>query len=223
MNKSLIVTDFLNAEYRAYLATTKYGCEPFIIGEFTLVPTEMCFIQYMPIKMPHSDIRMPKNLAWTQPLLDYVMFEDNDYVYITAKHMFVTPDNMGNRGGWHTDGFGTPDINYSWVDIQPTEYAVQDFQITEDDIISLQEMEAQVRPECIIRPPENALVLMDKHCVHRVPDLQGKINQPILRTFVRFSVSRDQYNMFGNAHNPLFGYEWEMQKRKADRNNTAKY
>lgn len=196
-----------------------FGTAPVLLGEIELNPTEMCFVQYMPIAMKGcSELRVPEGLKWVLPLLDKITFDLGDeYVYLTAKHMFVTPENMGNRGGWHTDGFGTADLNYAWVDKAPTEYCVQPFSITPDDTLSLYEMEVQVDPTNITTYGDNMLVLIDQHVVHRVPvgTFAG------LRTFVRFSTSQDQYNMYGNAHNPLFDYKWDMKPRAVDRNTTA--
>lgn len=200
-------------------ASPDFGAAPVMLGTVELDPTEMCFVQYMPIAMPGvNEIRIPKGLQWVQPLLDRIDFTPgHEYMYLTAKHMFVTPTNMGNRGGWHTDGFGTIDLNYAWADKAPTEFCVQPFNITPDDARSLYEMEVQADSTNIKTYDENSLLLIDQHVVHRVPvsDFAG------LRTFVRFSLSPDKYNMCGNAHNPLFDYDWPMQKRASDRNNTA--
>lgn len=198
----------------------KYGKAPISLANIELNPTEMCFVQYMPIRFPdieYEDIRIPKGLRWTRPLLNHVSWRAEDYIYLTAKHFWVSPENMGNRQGWHTDGFGTTDMNYVWCDYLPTEFCVQDFNITQDDTISLREFEAQARAENIVTYPDNELMLIDPFTVHRVPE----VDRGGLRTFVRFSVSPDIYNMHGNAVNPLFDYDWPMKPRTIQRNNTS--
>lgn len=198
----------------------KYGAEPIVITSGELKPGEMCFVQYLPIKMPGSlEIRIPRSLEWVTPLMDFVDFGLGDHVYLTAKNMFVTPDNMGNRPGWHTDGFGTNDRNWIWCNRDHTEICVQDFSIREDHDLSLIDMAEQAQEENVRAYPDNTFLLCDDKVVHRVP--VGK--QPGFRTFVRFSVSPDRYNLFGNAHNDLFHYNWEMQPRDLERNHTSKY
>ncbi len=217
---SEVLREWLAVKLRPETAPSPgFGTAPVLLGKVELNPTEMCFVQYMPIAMKGcSELRIPEGLKWVTPLLDHITFDLGDeYVYLTAKHMFVTPENMGNRGGWHTDGFGTDDLNYAWVDRAPTEYCVQPFSITPDDTLSLYEMEVQVDPSNITTYGDNMLMLIDQHVVHRVPvgTFAG------LRTFVRFSTSQDQYNMYGNAHNQLFDYKWDMKPRAVDRNTTA--
>lgn len=197
----------------------RYGSEPVQLALVELAPSEMCLTQYMPIIMPDCGPvpRIPYGLQWVLPLMEFIQFSAKDYVYLTAKHMWVTPENMGNRAGWHTDGFGTNDINYAWCDRDPTEFCIQDFNLTDDCDLSLSEMEEQARPECIVTYPENMLLRLDQFNVHRVP-VHAHAGW---RTFVRFSVSPDRYDLHGNAHNPLFDYNWEMQPRKALRNHTS--
>jgi len=133
------------------MKVSNYGEAPVVIGQYNLDPKEMCFVQYLPIGMSSKEklsfeVRIPNNLKWTWPIVEQIVeyFGDN-YVYLTVKHLYVTSNNMGNRPGWHTDGFGTDDINYIWCDRYPTEFCVQEFKITEDCDASLKEMEAQAR------------------------------------------------------------------------------
>lgn len=205
----------------------KYGQEPTVIGRFNLVPEEMCFIQYLPIGMAESEgsvkhLRLPKNSEWCYPLIKAAIqkeggFNLGDYVYLTVKHLYVTPSNMGNRPGWHSDGFGTDDINYIWCDKYPTEFCIQDFNITEDCETSLKEMESQAKEENIKIYSENTLLRLDKYNIHRTP-LVGEG----YRTFVKISISKNRYNLKGNAHNYLFDYDWDMVVRSDIRNHPSK-
>lgn len=203
------------------MKVNKYGQEPVVVGQLELVPEEMCFVQYLPIAFPteqFSGVRIPANLEWCRPLVNLCLEDTHDkYVYLTVKHLYVTPNNMGNRPGWHSDGFGTEDINYIWCDKYPTEFCIQEFDITEDCDLSLHEMESQTKDENIKTYGENTLLRLDKYNVHRTPVVgEG------YRTFVKISVSKDRYNLVGNAHNYLFDYDWEMVVRSETRNHTSK-
>lgn len=208
------------------IMVNKYGQEPTIIRRINLIPSEMCFIQYLPIAMATSEglgptIEVPKNLEWVWPLVVRTVNDCNEvvgnYIYLTVKHLYVTPNNMGNRPGWHSDGFGTDDINYIWCDKYPTEFCIQDFSISEDCETSLIEMESQALESNIVTYPENTLLRLDKYNVHRTPIVgEG------YRTFVKISISKNRYNLQGNSHNYLFAYDWEMVVRSDIRNHPSK-
>lgn len=208
------------------MKVNKYGQEPKVVGEFYVQANEMCFVQYLPIGMATDEgigveIRVPKNLEWVWPLISQTVADCNEcvnnYIYLTVKHLYVTPSNMGNRPGWHSDGFGTDDINYIWCDKYPTEFCVQDFNITEDCETSLKEMEEQSRVLNLKTYGENILLRLDKYNIHRTPTLgEG------YRTFVKISISKNRYNLKGNAHNYLFDYDWDMVVRSDIRNHPSK-
>lgn len=199
----------------------EYGAAPVVLGEVEIEDPEMMFVQYLPIGMPNTPIRVPENLACFWPIIDAVLRDgkvgDDNYVYLTAKHLYVTPDNMGNRPGWHSDGFGTDDLNYIWCDAAPTEFCVQPFTLSDDCALSMHEMEQQANEKNVIVYPVKTLLKLDSGVIHRVA--AGGIAG--YRTFVKISISKDQYNLKGNAHNYLFDYEWEMHERQATRNHPA--
>lgn len=192
----------------------KYGIEPIVMDHYDLSPTEMCFIQYLPIKLINTDIRIPENIHWTIPLIAASEYNDDDYVYLTVKYLYVTPENMGNRPGWHSDGFDTDDINYIWYDSHPTEFCIQDFNISDDHNQSMIDMGSQAQLKNIRSYGIKNLIKMDKFSIHRVPVVttQG------YRAFVKISVSKHKYNLKGNAHNYLFDYNWDMKERTISRN-----
>lgn len=203
-----------------------YGTAPKVIGEVEVNDPEMMFVQYMPVVMPGESLRVPAHLACFRGLIIQAMQDSatvlgesvtDFYVYLTAKHLYVTPDNMGNRPGWHTDGFGTDDLNYIWCDAAPTEFCIQDFQITDDCEVSMREMEEQALEENIVTYPVGHLLRLDAGVVHRVSE-SGTAGY---RTFVKVSMSRDKYNLRGNAHNYLFDYNWAMFDRAVTRNHPA--
>lgn len=195
-----------------------YGKAPKVIGEVNIEPKELCFTMYMPIKLPGSTFtKVPENYQAYRPLIrtalrDEFMFSENPidkYVYLTAKRLWVEPSAIGGRPGWHTDGFGTDDINYIWCDTMPTEFCIQPFDLSEDHNESMRQMEEQAKPENIITYAPKTLLRLDSKVVHRCPTTVT----PGYRTFVRISISKDKYNMEGNAHNHLLDYDWEMQPR----------
>jgi hypothetical protein len=199
-----------------------YGNAPKDLGLIELEPSEMMCYLYLPIKMA-GDFRwyVPERLQYLNPVLDairddYPNWLIDQYVYLTAKTLYVEGTFSGNRPGWHADGYGSDgDLNYIWYDMNPTEFAVQDFvDIPDDDVKSMQEMERQVDPEKIANYPLRHLLRLDESVVHRVsPNIQAG-----MRTFIKLSVSKHQYNLKGNSHNYLFDYSWDLADRATQRN-----
>jgi hypothetical protein len=199
----------------------KYGTKPQLIGTFILNCKEMMFYQYLPIKLAYeSAIRLPERLRVFKPLVDAALeieFTVDKYIYLTAKYIYATPDNLGNRGGWHSDGFGTEDINYIWCDKFPTEFCIQDFNLSDDHERSMIEMEQQVNPANIIQYTPYQLLKLTPANIHRCPI----ISEGGFRAFVKISISTEKYNLVGNSHNYLLDYEWEMFEREMVRNHPA--
>ena len=50
---------------------------------------------------------------------------------------------------------------------------------------------------------------MDNKCIHRV----SVDKREGFRTFIKITVSKNQFRLKGNAHNYLFDYDWEMIPR----------
>jgi hypothetical protein len=196
------------------------GGLPIVLGQFDVEASEMMHVQYMPIKFAgnRGDYRVPDNLKCFQPLIEQVDAGYDDLVYLTAKYLYVTPENLGNRPGWHVDGFGTDDINYFWYDSAPTDFCDQIFDISDDEHLSMLDMTNQVCKENIVTYPVRTLLQIDNRVVHRTSEsaVAG------FRTFVKLSVSKDIYNLKGNAHNYLFDYNWSMISRDVQRNVTSK-
>lgn len=198
-----------------------YGLAPQVIQdkvEVDLVKdkVEMCIYQYLPIKMAGAleNFHIPQNLEWIKRFIPHLSFcPHTDFIYVSAKHQFVTPDNMGNRPGWHSDGFGSDDINYIWSDSFPTQFALQEFQISEDHVKSLKELQDQVKDECITEYGVGAFIRIDRWNIHRPP-----VAGAGFRTFLKFSISKNRYNLQGNSHNYLMNYDWEMLPRSEVRN-----
>lgn len=198
----------------------KYGKKPEVIGTFEIECKEMMFCMYLPIKMIDSLwIMVPDSMSVFKPLIEAVLEHEMKhieakYIYLTAKHIYATPDNVGNRAGYHSDGFGTDDINYIWTNKYPTVFCIQDFDISNDCALSMKQMEEQAKVENEITYPENTLLKLDQGVIHRTPT----ISDGGMRTFVKISVSSEKYNLVGNAHNHLFEYDWNMYERSEVRN-----
>lgn len=201
----------------------EYGKEPKVIGKFILECPEMMAYLYLPIKMrgkAYDWKHLPARLRWTKPLIREVFNQEglllhDKYVYLTAKHLYASPDNPVNRPGWHSDGFGTNDINYIWSDVHPTVFAVQKFQnISDDHELSMKQMTEQVSPLGLTQYGEDSLLRLDQYSIHRAPI----IDQGCMRTFVKISISPFKYNLKGNSHNYKMDYDWGMYERSEVRN-----
>jgi hypothetical protein len=198
----------------------KYGGKPEVIGTFDIDCKEMMFYMYLPIKMIDSLwIEVPKSLEVFRPLIDAVLEHEmkhieQKYIYITAKHIYATPDNVGNRAGYHSDGFLTDDINYIWTNKFPTVFCIQDFNISTDCALAMHQMEHQADKDNEVRYPENTLLKLDQGVIHRTPTIRSGG----MRTFVKISVSSEKYNLVGNSHNHLLDYNWKMYDRSEVRN-----
>lgn len=188
------------------------------MGQFSIECPEFVFHLYMPIKMRHNDdLRIPPHLSCFGPLVEAVMrlgVRSEDFVYLTVKRMHVPRGGDANRPGWHIDGYGSDDKNFIWSDSLPTEFVSGHFSLSNDHEASLMEMGAQASGLPIITYPENTLLALDATNIHRV----AVCHADHVRTFCKISVSGERYNLVGNAHNYLFGYDWPMMARTAERN-----
>lgn len=224
----------------------RYGNLPTDLGLVDINPTEMMFHMYMPISIPGSDqICVPEHMEMFMPIItnvkqhDYERFK-NEYVYLTAKTLWVNDKFIGNRPGWHSDGFGSNDINYVWTDRAPTDFLhivrhpsgwmnCNDYTFHFDDnqpnacerfyeACSL--VEGQVGDTAAIKHyPDKHLLKLDPSVIHRSP-----VNfEAGMRSFVKVSISPDAYNLKGNATNYLLPMDWKYATRQVERNHpTAK-
>lgn len=212
-----------------------YGCAPCTLGVIDISPKEMMFWLYCPIKMRNTRykgiddilVTTPPNLHQFAPIIERgldALIEDwltERYVYITAKTLLVTPDNPGNRPGFHSDGFMTDDLNLIWSDCNPTLFWQPERRVsfTQDCSVSLKEMEALAGPDTAhhVTYPDKSLLILDQRVIHRVAD----VAKPSMRTFVKISISKDRYNLVGNSINHLLSPDWDYFERKEERNHPA--
>lgn len=204
---------------------TEYGCPPRDLGRVALAPVEMMFWLYCPIKTADSHAMIiPPNLMQFLPLLEQAKMDcrnrwKENYVYLTAKTLWVSPENPGNRPGWHSDGFMTDDLNYVWSDRDGTLFwePEQPRGFIQDHVASLAEMDSAASAGPLKQYPDKHLLRLDETVIHRVADFAA----PGMRSFVKISVSRHKYNLVGNSINHLLPVNWALAPRAAERNHPA--
>jgi hypothetical protein len=203
----------------------KYGAAPVQVVSVEVLCEELMFFHDLPIKLPgQSALTMEPRLKPFEGIVgraccDYIGLRGLDaymacHVYLCAKRLYQAPGCPFNRPGWHTDGFGTDDINYAWSDHTPTIFNLTPMDLTNDDLLSMQEMEAWAEPANDRTYPDGMLLRLDQFVIHRV----GDIREPSIRTFCKVSFSTDRYDLQGNSHNHLLDYDWPMRKRSVARN-----
>lgn len=201
-----------------------YGAPPVDLGLIDLSPCEWMAWLYLPIKLANSFTEsLPPNLEQFRPLIDATSRDvgadrwHESYVYITAKTLFVTASNPGNRPGWHSDGFMTDDLNYIWADENPTVFWTRQERIsfTADHGVSLHEM-AHCEHDAANHKtyPLKHLLRLDQTVMHKVAD-NAKSG---MRSFVKISVSRHRYALKGNSINHEIAADWDYGDRSTERN-----
>lgn len=199
-----------------------YGIEPEIVDEFVTPECELAYVLYMPVRLKTGPVAIPAHLYEYSPLVLAALTHeggnaDGKFVYLTVKRLWVEPGCLGGRPGWHTDGFGTDDVNYIWSDTDPTEFCIQPFDLSDDHEISMRQMYEQAQPENIRTYGALNILRLDARHVHRCP-----VNvKSGYRTFARVSISADRYDMIGNARNHNLDYNWIMHPRGAVRNDVS--
>jgi hypothetical protein len=201
-----------------------YGSLPVDLGKIELQPSEVFYYLYLPISMPSNGANwyLEPRLTFIKPILNTI-YEDeperfkNEFIYVTAKRMYVSPQVTANRPGWHSDGFMSDDLNYVWYDCLPTIFNDSKFIVTSDHIKSLEEFEAQALPENDRIYPDMHLLKLNDGVVHRVQ----LATRQMMRTFIKISISKNKYNLKDNSHNYNLEYYWKMYDRSEIRNDPA--
>lgn len=193
---------------------------------------EYMHYMYLPVAMPicYYDVRIPRNLSFARSIV-YRCMEDysnnidtlsDKYVYLTTRRGWASPGNPLNRPGWHADGFGGNDVNYVWTDNFPTLFALQSFEgIDPDHTKSIDQFTEQIAFDKVVTYPDKTLLRIDPYVVHHVPmDIPAPGGN---RSFLKVSISKDRYDLKGNAHNWEFAYDWVMYDRTVVRNDPARH
>ncbi len=201
-----------------------YNKKPKVLGLFDVNIEEYFSYTYLPIKLPkQSNPTVERRLSIFNEMIGRACCDFigdfgldryiNSYAYLTAKHQSQKGDQGFNRPGWHSDGFMTDDISYIWSNKQPTIFNDSDFILTQDDAISMGEMEQQADPENNYNYRNNTLIRMDQYTIHKVGNYEDGD-----RAFIKICFSDDIYALKGNSINYELDYKWEYHTRKATRN-----
>lgn len=186
----------------------------------------------LPIKFPGSNYRLPAEVAHlaelVQKVADYEATinqscHDEYYCYLTVDHGLVRPGTLQREAPCHVDGFQgarwNPKVRsnhtYTVSDVIPTVYYIQPFDFDQLDeskhnfFWEMNRQVAQTNSAHAWRPQPYELTLMDCYCVHRGDECTAQT----LRTFLRLSFEVRIFDREGNAHNPMFRYDWPMVPR----------
>lgn len=182
-----------------------YGNPPIDLGLIDIKPTEMMAWLYLPIRTPASaGFVVPPNLLQFMPIVERAWSDgrgDDQYVYLTAKTLWIDQSTPANRPGWHSDGFLSDDLNYVWSDRSPTVFWQPEQLVTfsADHNVSLLEMEAAAEKDLThhVRYPDRHLLRLDQTVIHKV---DSEISAG-WRSFVKVSISRHRYCLIGNSIN----------------------
>ncbi len=217
---------------------------PESVGEFHLDNKEYMQYLYLPIKMGgKGGVCLEQRLWFLRRMIDAALLFENrylsvselhkKYVYLTIKQTVIPKGLTQNRPGWHSDGFGTNDVNYVWYDKLPTEFMIGAFEVSTDDAQSMKDFEAielnanrqiirnfidhgdrHPTPADFIQPKPFHLYRLTQNHVHRT--VRSDCDQ--VRMFVKITLSDHVYAQEGNSHNYSIAYHWTLSPRKTERN-----
>ena len=198
----------------------------------------------MPIKFPDGEeYRLPQAFAQFAPTLQRIVDYEarvnphsaEYFAYLTIDQRWVEPRTLHREAPCHVDGFQGARWNpkcrtnhtYTVSDVLPTAYYAQPFDFTGlDERVHdfFWEMNAQVadtRQRHRWQPGPAELTLMDCYCVHRGVEADHRLRRTWLR--LSFEERRRIFDRLGNAHNPLFDYDWEMVERDIEQLNLVAF
>lgn len=213
--------------YEKYLTPSSLPLECFTLPEDLLAqPLPRCLD--MPLRLAGEETyHLPSDWAVLETAVrQTVAFEHahnpswRDYhCYLTVDSGCVTVGEQQRHGGLHVDGFqgerieektlvnrsyvatsngGTRFYQQPFVVVDPREWNVfQGFDLQADE------------PTFVAG--ENTVYLMDAYTVHE----SGLARFDGLRTFFRVSFDAKIFDRWGNTHNSMIPYEWEMVTRNA--------
>lgn len=203
----------------------RYGQLPKVVDYIEIQSKEMLFYQDMLIKpLGQTECAIEKRLMQYHEIIASAIDNfietfgiaeyRNHYVYVSAKYLFQSKGCSYNRPGWHCDGFMTNDVTYIWSDKFPTIFNFSEFKLTQNDELSLKEMQEQADEKNNMMYDNYTLVRINQYNVHRVAD----VTECGMRAFVKVSFSKDKYDLIGNAINYDLDYKWQMKPRNITRN-----
>jgi fructose-1,6-bisphosphatase/inositol monophosphatase family enzyme len=188
-------------------------------------------IQDMAFRMPDQGWRLPRLLL---PYLDAIRIaieterainqdflenEDAYHAYITVDQKVVEPHRTQRRQGFHGDAFMTPENadlgrpaltenTYLLCDSLPTEFKPGPFDISDvyphiPSCLARFDELAAAQPTLTL--PPYTVARITPYDVHS-PTVNHS-DEPLRRTFVKITFSRERFNRVGNAINPLHNYD----------------
>ncbi len=184
----------------------------------------------MPIKFPHSDeFRCPKELEQFEDVIKQIAaYEkamnpkiDDYYCYITVDQHVVKKGDTTRRGGIHVDGFQGArikeplpiDHSYLVYTTAPTVFYNQPFKVASHWNRSCHNyfdgFEAQKDTKNAVTYDPLDILLINAYCLHEAP----MVERDMYRTFFRMTYTVREFDRTGNAHNPMFDYQFDMQCR----------
>lgn len=190
-----------------------YDGSPREICNWEVDNSEFMLWLYLHVKLPFGKVMLPDNVKKFNGILDIVKGSldsvDNkwkeSYIYLTIKSMVVSEDNVGQRLGWHSDGFMTEDLNYIWSDVKDLTTRITSgvLNLTQCHSKSLQEMEdyKDYLLELSYQVKENTVYLLNESVLHEAV----RPTKPVFRNFVKVTVSDKLYKLDGNSVNHLLG------------------
>ena len=213
--------------------------EPKSVGVFQLTSKEYCQYLYLPIKMAGSfNIVIEPRLRFLTNMVAEVIAQESQrtslfslcekYIYLTIKQTFIAKEAHHNRPGWHSDGFGTYDVQYIWFDKFPTEFMIGEFNVSSDDTESMADFQRYSEnmvlnnrgfrlpgPGSYFHQPDPFhLYFIDQNNIHRTTPA----TEDGVRTFIKITVSSHIYAQEGNSVNYDLDYSWDLAPRYIDRN-----
>ncbi len=182
-----------------------------------------------PIKMKGSnEYRLPEEIIDLKHEIELIAQQEhfinsdveNYFCYITLDKKIVLKGKTGRKSGIHVDGFqgarlSSPlpiDHSYITCDNHSTIFYNQPFKVDNWDRLChnyFLGFEAQKKDhhKKIYNPYE--ILYIDAYCLHE----SDIIVEDTYRTFFRMTYSIREFDRLGNAHNPMFDYQWKMLPR----------
>jgi hypothetical protein len=194
----------------------------------------------MVIKEPGEGIKLPGEMSqWLTVIRKVLQCEQeinpnwlDYYMYITIDQKQVWPGKSQRRPGWHGDGFDDPkvleqngvvDNTYICYDCMPTLFKGGPFSFPEgfdiNDHKAVLEHFGRLANDAMPLTvyPNYSILKLTPYCIHDVCFNEGE--EPIDRTFVKISFSRQRFNLIGNSKNPHINYDdWEWKEPDMIRN-----
>lgn len=206
--------------------------QPWLVKSLNFNPPDVADVLDLPIKFPHSDYRIPREIEELFPVLKQIFdIEQAVNPEIESRYAYVTIDTRPVKIGHtqrqgptrraHVDGFQGARIcpkvavehHYILTDYLPTLFHCQTFNVEHLNEATDNFSDAfneQIKWDSIIKYDPFDLLFLDPYTVH-----SGDIApEDHARTFIRLSYGTRIYDRLGNSHNPMFDYSWNMLERE---------